>query len=705
MSALAWLFGLGFLALAGPLLFHLIRRTPKGEVPFSSLMFLSPTPPRLTRRSRLDNLLLLLLRMAAVALIAAAFMRPFFNSNVKLNFGDVPGRRTAVLLDTSASMQRADLWKQAADKLKQIVDQAESNDEIAVFTFDKQLKKRIDYIKKSAASSLIQKFDELSVSPTWNDTNLGDALVDIANRLLESNEIVEKDEAETSGTQSIASKLQVVVISDMQTGSSTAALQSFRWPEQVKVEFETVATQPGSNATLELLPVDENNPQQIRENVLVRNSKESPTNQFSVSWENSSLAAIPFQVPAGSSKILRVTRDATSQSSSKLMLEGDDAEFDNQHFAIPPLKQTVVVRYIGDESPNDPEGMLYYFKRTLIESPTTTFDFKQHSTTDGSDQPDLSLESPDFLVVARSVNDKEQTAINELLKRGTTLLVAIDDSSMTDSTRDWTGITNIESSDKPSNDYAMLGNIDFSHPAFAPFSGPRFNDFTQVRFWEFLKPTLSDNVQVLARFDDDSPAVWYQLTHDNSDIYVFGFGWQPSKSQLALSSKFLPLMMRMIELATKTEPVAPNNVVGDSIAVPTGYDRFVSPNGDVEFIDDVALVSPNTPGIYSFANSSDSEKPELQIAVNIDPSESQTDTMPVDQISALGVNVGTHSTTEEEVEQQRQLLDFELENRQKLWKWLVLGAIGLIIAESYVAGRTDRSNRRQEISEQGTAHE
>ena len=46
-------------AVAAPIVFHLIRRSPRGEVPFSSLMFLSPTPPRLTRRSRLDHLLLL----------------------------------------------------------------------------------------------------------------------------------------------------------------------------------------------------------------------------------------------------------------------------------------------------------------------------------------------------------------------------------------------------------------------------------------------------------------------------------------------------------------------------------------------------------------------------------------------------------------------------------------------------------------------
>jgi hypothetical protein len=277
---------------------------------------------------------------------------------------------------------------------------------------------------------------------------------------------------------------------------------------------------------------------------------------------------------------------------------------------------------------------------------------------------------------------------------------------MLDSTRAWTAVTDtVDEADESSDSYAMLGNIDFSHPAFEPFSGPRFNDFTQIRFWETLKPTLSDNVQVLARFDDDSPAIWHQLAHNKSNIYVFGFGWQPAKSQLALSSKFLPLMMRMIELATRTVPVPSSSTVGDSIEVPKGYDQFVTTGGDVEVLDEeTATVSPNAPGIYSFVNSSDAELADLQVAVNVNPLESQTDTMPVDQLSALGVVLGTHNTSEEEFEHQRRLLDFELENRQKLWKWLVLGAIVLIISESFIAGRADRTNRSQENSEQGIAN-
>ena len=712
MSALAWLFGLGFLALAGPLLFHLIRRTPKGAVPFSTLMFLQPTPPRITRRSRLDNLLLLALRMSAVALIAFAFMRPFFNSNVKLDFADLPGRKVAVLIDTSVSMKRTDLWTQATKNLEQVVDRAEANDEIAVFTFDNQLVKQIDYTKKSDASNLLQKFNELNVTPTWNASKLGDALVGIANRLLESDQTKQNSEDDDDPV-SLPLKMQVVVISDMQTGSSTSALQSYRWPEQVKVQFEKVSSSAGSNATLELLPIDESDEssesdgEQDRANVLVRNLKGSTSDQFSVSWENSNLPALPFLVPAGSSKILGVPRGPDSLSSNKLILSGDDIDFDNQFFAIPPVRQTVSIGYLGDESPDDPEGMLYYFKRSLIETPTTTYDLQQVPTAADSEVVDLG--SPEFLVVTRSVSANEKTAINQLLKDGVTLLVALSDQSMLDSTGPWNGVTGIEKSDERNEgkegNYAMLGSIDFSHPIFAPFSGPRFNDFTQIRFWEFLQPNLSDNVQVLARFDDDTPAMWHQLAHDKSDIYVLGCGWQPSKSQLALSSKFLPLMMRMIELAVKTEPVAQSSIVGDSIQTPQGYDRLLLPDGTAQPVEASSMQTLSSPGIYSFASSSAEKLADLNFAVNLDPAESQIATMPVDQISALGVTVGSHNSSALEVEKQRQLLDFELENRQKLWKWLILGAIGLIIAESWLAGKTDRLNRSMESTEQGAENE
>ena len=119
MSLLTPLYILGLSAIVAPIVFHLIRRSPRGEVPFSSLMFLSPTPPSVTRRSRLDHWLLLLLRATALALLAFAFARPFLRQPALLDNGEVPRRRIALLIDTSASMRRGDLWPRAKAMARQ----------------------------------------------------------------------------------------------------------------------------------------------------------------------------------------------------------------------------------------------------------------------------------------------------------------------------------------------------------------------------------------------------------------------------------------------------------------------------------------------------------------------------------------------------------------------------------------------------------
>src|SRR5947209_19707839 len=98
MGVLAPLYLAGLAALSLPLIFHLVRRTPRGRHDFSSLMFLVPSPPRLTRRSRLDQLLLLLMRLTALTLLAFAFARPFLRRTATLAMEDLPARRVAIVV-------------------------------------------------------------------------------------------------------------------------------------------------------------------------------------------------------------------------------------------------------------------------------------------------------------------------------------------------------------------------------------------------------------------------------------------------------------------------------------------------------------------------------------------------------------------------------------------------------------------------------
>src|SRR5947199_4397780 len=121
MSFLAPLFLLGALAVSLPVIFHLIRRTTRERTPLSSLMFLQPSPPRLTRRSRLEHILLLLLRCAVICLLALGFARPFLKKAVVADPSAAGAKRIVVLVDSSASMRRANLWADARARVDSIL--------------------------------------------------------------------------------------------------------------------------------------------------------------------------------------------------------------------------------------------------------------------------------------------------------------------------------------------------------------------------------------------------------------------------------------------------------------------------------------------------------------------------------------------------------------------------------------------------------
>ena len=138
MNFLSPWFLLGALAIAGPILFHLIRRAARERLTFSSIMFLRPTPPKVTRRRRIENPWLLLLRCLALLLLAAGFARPFFAKNIAAPASAMEGRQLILLLDTSASMRREGMWEKARSMAEQYLDKATPADQVAVQTFDRQ---------------------------------------------------------------------------------------------------------------------------------------------------------------------------------------------------------------------------------------------------------------------------------------------------------------------------------------------------------------------------------------------------------------------------------------------------------------------------------------------------------------------------------------------------------------------------------------
>src|SRR5687768_15550183 len=112
MSFIAPLVFLGLAALAIPVLLHLIQREKKQILHFPSLMFVRQIPYKSVQRRRIHNWLLLMVRLAALALIVFAFARPFLARETNIVAG-TGAREVVVLLDNSYSITYADRWERA----------------------------------------------------------------------------------------------------------------------------------------------------------------------------------------------------------------------------------------------------------------------------------------------------------------------------------------------------------------------------------------------------------------------------------------------------------------------------------------------------------------------------------------------------------------------------------------------------------------
>src|SRR5688572_3019282 len=161
MSFLAPWFLLGLLVVSVPVVLHLQRRRTTRELPFSSLQFLRPTPPRLSRRRRIEHWLLLLVRGLVVALLALAFARPFFTRPLP-GLAVASGARRLILVDTSASMQRAGLSPAALARVRAQLAAAGPGDRLALMTF-------------SDRARLVFGFEEWAAGPPDGRVGLAEA--------------------------------------------------------------------------------------------------------------------------------------------------------------------------------------------------------------------------------------------------------------------------------------------------------------------------------------------------------------------------------------------------------------------------------------------------------------------------------------------------------------------------------------------------
>ena len=717
MNFLSPWFLLGAAAIAGPIVFHLIRRIVRERMAFSSLMFLKPTPPKVTRRRKLDNLILLVLRCLCLLLLAAGFARPFFSSNNAMPVSPADGRQLVLLVDTSASMRRDGVWDKARAIAEKYLSQTTPADQVAVLTFDRQPQTVVNFgewISWGADQrATLSKQRLAAVSPGWMGTQLGLALTTAAEKFRED-----------SANGKPVSRHELVLISDLQEGAKLDGLQGHDWPTGTRVILERVDAKPQSNAGLEIQNASvaaAGDDQSVR--VRVSNARDSGREKFQLNWQSengNATATAPMEIylPPGQTRTFSAPKLPAGTTAAEIQLTGDEIDFDNHSYFATPEAAHLTITWFGLESNNDPTQMRYFLQRVFPETPVRQVKVIT-PTVQQAFSPEL-LNQSAFAVIPGRLASEEITAMRDWLAHGKTALFVVTDVQSAPALAALTGLAEIKVSEATS-DYALLGDIDFTHPLFAPFADPRYSDFTHIHFWKHRRMEIpaTAKARVLAKFDDSSPAL-AQIPVGSGNLLVLASGWNPADSQLALSSKFPPLMQTMLDWSGGAVPARFQFQTGDAIPSPafgarpssaaagsnfasaaTGDGRapieWQKPDGKKEtFAAEKPFTETDLPGIYT-ATVGDKRR---QFAVNLPLDESRTAPMSPDELARLGVplQIPKEIPLAKAQEVQRQLQRAELENQQKLWRWLIVGVLAVMFGEILLSGWLARREKTTEVA-------
>ncbi len=690
MSFLAPWFLLGALAVAGPVIFHLVRRTTRERVPFSSLLFLRPAPPRLTRRNRLEHLGLLALRCLVIALLAAGFARPYWQQLLPAA-ADRAARRTVLLVDTSASLRRGDLWAQALARADAVLRRAGPGDQVAVLTFDRDPVPRMSFEEWTATPvgerAAVARTRLAALQPGWAATHLDRALIRAA-------------ELAAEFSDGPADRVrEVVLVSDLQSGGHLTALQAHEWPRGVSVRLEALPPPTRANAALHWVSEpDDSAPPEAAAVVRLRvvNAPDSRREQFQLRWETAATnagAPVEVYVPPGQSRVVTLSPPTNAPAAGAVRLEGDEEPFDNLVYVAPPQPHPLRVVYFGRESAGEPRSPRFFLERAF--PPTTRRAVQVQAPDPANPSPATALESAALAVVTVPISPALGAGLRPWLARGRTVLWVLPDAAAAAGLTELVPGAVLAATDHQPADYALLAELDYRHPLFAPFADPRFGDFSKIRFWRHRRLDLAGcpQARVLARFDSGDPAM-VEIPAGRGRVLVWAAGWNPAESQLALSTKFVPLLHSVLDLGAGPPPGAAQYLVGDALPLPelpaAAREAVMHrPDGTTTPLaaGTTRFDSTPRPGLYELR----AGEQVFRWAVNLDPAESRLTPLSPEEFERLGVPLSRPELPPAlAVARQQRLWAAELESRQKLWRWLLLGALGVLGLETALAGRAAR---------------
>ncbi len=672
------LFGLG--AIAVPVLVHLIQRERKRVVEFPSLMFVQKIPYQSVRRRRIRHWALLLLRAAAIALIVAAFARPFLPASAAAALGATGGsREVVILLDRSASMGYGDRWQRAQAEASRVIDSVGGTDRATLVLFDRNAEENI---RATADRGRLQAAVR-AATVTAGGTRFSPALK-LAESLL---------------AQSTLQRKEAVLISDFQkTGWSGS--DDVRFSEGVTLTPVSVATETVSNLAVPSVTFARSSfssQERITVTAGVANKGAAPANNVPVSLEidGQVIETLPVNVgPNASASLSFSPFTLTEPSVHGVVKAGNDPmPADNTFDFILTPSQSVSVLVIdsGDGKSS------FFLSKALGIGNTPTFNVEIVPA--GRVTPQM-LERRGAVILNDAMLPPGLAggALKRFVENGGGVLVAVGEHT------NW-----------PTNDAEMLpgqlgpvvdrmdgrgatiGFRDYSHPVFEIFKAPRSGDFSAARVMRYRSLQPAADARVLARYDDGAVAA-AERRIGAGRLIVLTTTLDDSWNDLELKPVYLPLVHQLVRYLARYEQATAWATVGQVVDLATltktRADRVVvTPSGERRQIaeSDPSILELTEHGAYQIRPAATpSARPE-QIAVNLDPAES--DLTPLDPSELVATATGRATQTATAAAAPAELTPEEAEKQQNIWWYLLMGGLALLVAELVIANRLSQHER------------
>ncbi len=516
-------------AVAVPLLIHLFSRRRVREIPFSTLMFLQRSDRRSMKRVNLRRTLLLILRMAVIALLVLAFARPVMRGGVAALFPAGGSREAGILIDRSYSMgvrdERGMVFERAGKKAMEILNSLEDEDAIKLITFSSGT--RLRYTGRNLNMTVLERELE-SMTSSFRSTDVTLSVREALQLLAGSRRPVK----------------ELYVISDFQRSGLDQVKEEGE--EEPPVRLYLVPVQPGQGGNVSVRGV-------FTPRVVLHRGEVAAV---TVELKNNSPAfkdRFPLRILLDGKRVIEQEMELLPGEMKRETfyipveregwLEGevskgrDRLPADDSRFFVLHAREKVRTLLVSGR-----EGM--YLKRAL--DPAGGEGDISVKTVNWEDITSRDLEDAEVLVLGPGggplAGDRE--IFMDFVKEGGRMVIFV-----------LPGLKNFVeqiSGNNPEVEFRKLNRGFVSAqkpvkdvPLLSPFSDKDMEEFLRIKIVEYPLVTGIRESDVLIRFNDDFPMMWEEEVGDGY-IRFISIIPTPEAGRMVLSPYFLPLVHQSV---------------------------------------------------------------------------------------------------------------------------------------------------------------